>query len=64
MTSFFSITPILFMFLLYLIPIVFVVLLLRWLWIIKRNSVYQTNQNQQIIELLKEIRDMVTNKEV
>jgi hypothetical protein len=62
MTSFFTIIPVIFMFLLYSIPIILVVLLIRWIWAIKRNSYHQTIQNQQIIDILKEIRDKAINK--
>ncbi len=57
----FAITPFIFMILLYLIPIVLVVLLIRWIWGIKKNSEVRVLQNKQIIELLTELKEKKSN---
>lgn len=46
----------------YLTPIVLVVLLIRGIWAIKKNSDEHVSQNKQMIALLEEIRDKSTNQ--
>jgi hypothetical protein len=41
----------------YLIPIVLVALVIRWIRLIKLNSEEQIQQNREIISLLKEINE-------
>jgi hypothetical protein len=57
--GFIAIIPII---LVYLTPIVLVVLLIRGIWAIKKNSDEHVSQNKQMIALLEEIRDKSTNQ--
>ncbi|MBP3951667.1 hypothetical protein [Bacillus suaedae] len=43
--------------LLYLIPIILVALVIRWIRIIMLNSEEQVKQNQEIITLLRELKE-------
>ena len=61
MDAVYATTPILFLLLWILIPILGVIFLLRCFWILKKNSEEQVLQNKQMIEILKEIREQMKN---
>jgi preprotein translocase subunit YajC len=40
-----------------LLPLVLAIIVMRWVFILKRNSIEQVKQNEEMISLLKEIRN-------
>ena len=40
-----------------IIPIILVVIVIRWFWIVQKNSSEQVEQNKVIIALLKDIKE-------